>query len=463
MSPLPADLAHRAPGKPSSPARRRGRTRVATRVMLALAAAGAFLLLTSEPASAHGGPGTTAASAGNYRSRVVGFTSPIAGINVRVVEGGDRLEATNTSDRDLVILGYQDEPYLLIRHDEVLENLRSPATYVNQTTAGAIEAPADADPTAAPDWKHLSKGPSTRWHDHRAHWMGVTDPPVVTADPGVEQVINDHWIVPITVDGQRIDVTGDLVWIPGPNPAPWVALVVGLVLVAAAGAFTRRWRAVTLAVAVVLIAACLIDVYGEWITSGSSLFGRIVALSFPVAGFSLVVAGVSRMSRKPTESTILLAAGGALLAALFGWASRSFLVGSQLPTELDPTWSRASVSVAAGLGVGLIVMAVIRQRLDQGVVRPGRPAGSSSLLADAAAHGTTALPATATATGASAPVPRGRWSSTGRQLVLMAVLALLALLVVVAVLLLTRSDSTIRAGAFGRHGAVSSYPSGGDG
>jgi hypothetical protein len=356
----------------------------------------------------------------------------------------------------------------------VLENTRSPATYVNLTTAGGIEAPADTDPTAPPEWRHLAKGPSTRWHDHRAHWMGVTDPPIVTDNPGVEQVIEDRWTVPITIGGQHIDVAGDLVWIPGPSSVPWVALIVGVVLIAVAGAFTRWWRTVTMVVAVVLIGACMIDVYGEWISSGATLFGKIIALSFPLGGFALVIAGLSRMSRKPTESTILLAAGGALLAALFGWASRSFLSGSQLPTNLDPIWSRASVAIAAGTGVALIVMAVIRQRLDQGVTRPARRAGSSSLSPAAAGDGpvgSVAPAGTGTVTGTgsgavgssgaarsgrtAASSPLGSLSSSGRQLLLMVIIAILALLLVAAALVLTRSSTTVNGAAeFGPPRAV---------
>ena len=40
-------------------------------------------------------------------------------------------------------------------------------------------------------------GRPCEWHDHRTHWMDVTPPPVVQADPSGTHVIIDHWQVPL--------------------------------------------------------------------------------------------------------------------------------------------------------------------------------------------------------------------------------------------------------------------------
>ena len=119
----------------------------------------AAALVPASGASAHG---ADAPDGTNYRTTVTTVTPAVAGLTVRAVEAGGRLELTNHSGRTIEVLGYSGEPYLEVRPDGVYENTRSPATYVNETLTADSPVPASADPTAAPEWRQVSGEPVAR-------------------------------------------------------------------------------------------------------------------------------------------------------------------------------------------------------------------------------------------------------------------------------------------------------------
>jgi hypothetical protein len=124
------------------------------------------LAATAAPAAAHGVGGVRPT---NYETRVLSVRPAVAGITVRAADLGDRLEVENRTDHDIVVLGYEDEPYLRVGPDGVSENRRSPSTYVNRTRRGNSPVPDSADSDARPEWRRVSDEPVARWHDHRAH------------------------------------------------------------------------------------------------------------------------------------------------------------------------------------------------------------------------------------------------------------------------------------------------------
>jgi len=178
--------------------------------------AAAFLavvaLLTPAPALAHeGNP--------NYRSEISGIAPATDGVTVEVLNRDDRLLLHNTSDRDVVILGYDDEPYARVLADGTVEvNTDSEAYYLNDDRFADVEVPAGVDGKGRPQWKEVGKTGRFEWHDHRAHWMGKGTPPQVE-DPGVETKVFD-WTVPIEVGEQRGAIAGTLHWTPLPGGGP---------------------------------------------------------------------------------------------------------------------------------------------------------------------------------------------------------------------------------------------------
>jgi hypothetical protein len=210
-----------------------------------VALAGALVALVVCPAAASHNGG----AALGYRSTVVGVTPDLSGLEIHVVDGDDQLLLTNTGGREIVIEGYEHEPYLKFTRDGVFENQRSPAAYLNDERYGGVEVPASADPKAAPDWKPVGAGVEYGWHDHRIHWMSPIAPPKVRDAPDVKHHIFD-WKVPGTVDGAKLVVSGSLDYVPPASGGSvyvvvsWVAAIIALAIAAAAAVFVavRRRR-----------------------------------------------------------------------------------------------------------------------------------------------------------------------------------------------------------------------------
>lgn len=201
----------------------------------------AVVLLTAVLApsvAAHGDGG-----ARGYRSAVTALRPAAAGLSVEVLDFDDRLHLENDTGEEVVVFGYEGEPYLRFDDDGVWRNTRSPATYLNDDRYGAVVVPDEADAAATPSWEHLSDGDDWEWHDHRIHWMSQIDPPVVRNAPDVPHHVFD-WEVPGTIDGRDILVAGRLDYEPvdaGGRPAiVYLAAPFALIALAAAIVGYRR-------------------------------------------------------------------------------------------------------------------------------------------------------------------------------------------------------------------------------
>ena len=88
-----------------------------------------------------------------------------------------------------------------------------------------------------------SKSSRFEWHDHRAHWMGTSDPPNLT-DKNVKTKIDD-WTVPIEVGGAKGTIAGTLTWVPldeGGLPLAAIFAFAALLIVLSLAVFLIRRR-----------------------------------------------------------------------------------------------------------------------------------------------------------------------------------------------------------------------------
>jgi hypothetical protein len=200
-----------------------------------------FVALVACPAAAGHGDG---ASRG-YTSTVTTITPPLEGLHVQVLQGDDQLELRNDTGRDVVIWGYEGEPYL--RFDAgggVFRNGNSPATYLNEERFGEVDVPASASNDAALRWERVSGGRTYQWHDHRIHWMSTIDPRKIRDAPDQPHHVFD-WTVAGTVGGERLAIRGTLDYAPPPqssfNPI-LIAPLAALVLASAIFWWARRRR-----------------------------------------------------------------------------------------------------------------------------------------------------------------------------------------------------------------------------
>jgi hypothetical protein len=202
-------------------------------VAVALAA-----LAAAAPATAHQG-------SPDFLSEVGAVEPALDGISVEVLNRDDRLLLHNTTGEDVVVLGYEDEPYARIAADGTVEiNENSEAYYLNEDRYAKVDVPPGLDADTPPEWKEISRSGRFEWHDHRAHWMGEGRPPQVE-DPDVRTKVFD-WSVPLRVGDRPGAITGTLTWTPtggrGVPAAAIAALAAVLILAFLAVLVIRRHR-----------------------------------------------------------------------------------------------------------------------------------------------------------------------------------------------------------------------------
>jgi hypothetical protein len=309
----------------------------------------------------------------DYRSTVDGIDPASDGVRAEIVGGDAFLELRVGEGHEVVVEGYQGEPYLRFRPDGTVErNLRSPATYVNESRDGAVDLPGGVDAetaeTAEPDWQPVADGGTYAWHDHRVHWMGSERP--AGAEPGDW---TRPWDVDLVVDGTETRITGTLALVEGVSPLPWAALALAG---GVAAALVGRRRPVVTAAAAALVAGALALAVG-WAqydaapggAGANRLLVVVPALGLVAGalglGFALRSAGGdARLARgRPERATVAAVATTATLAgaaAAAGWCvlRLEVLWRPVLPTELTYGLDRAGTAVALGFAVaaaGLVV------------------------------------------------------------------------------------------------------------
>jgi hypothetical protein len=329
------------------------------RVIGVVGGALAAVVVSAQPAAAHGVGGVQPS---NFETTVNATTPRVRGLTVRPIDLGNELELRNDTGAEVIVLGYQGEPYLRVGPRGVFENRRSPATYLNRTRNGTTRVPADADPAAAPEWNRIGPGTVARWHDHRAHWMGTDDPPEVTRAPDRRHVI-DHWSFQLRRGSQDITVTGDLLWVPGPNPWGWVLGALAVAVLVVALSRTRVWRWVLVAALGVLALSETAHVVSTWTATTASFATKLGASVYSLGGIALaVVALLWLVIRPPSNAIPAVLFAGLIVAVAGGLADLTTLTRSQLPTDAPATIARTEVMLALGLGAGLAAAAAMRLR-----------------------------------------------------------------------------------------------------
>lgn len=305
------------------------------------------------PAYAHGAGGVEPT---NYRTTIDRISPTVPGLRVRPVNFGEMLELTYTGPGAVTVLGYDDEPYLRVGTGGVFRNERSPATFLNRSTAPAASPPARYDPEAAPDWRRISTGRTARWHDHRSHWMSSEPPDAVKADPWLCQVVIDGWKVPLVHGGRAVTVTGDVTWYPPPRPLPWAALAVAAGAAVVAVGLTRRWPTALLAALAVLAVSEALHLFGALRFGIEPLTTRLAGGVYSFGAVVVAVAAVVRLARRaPRDATPLALVAGIAMFLAGGVADVLVLSRALVPSTLPAAANRVFVALALGLGLGVAV------------------------------------------------------------------------------------------------------------
>jgi hypothetical protein len=314
------------------------------RVLTALVLFGVASAAWASPAAAD------APSPTDYRSEVLSVEPASDAFEVRFIGGDNLVEMVVAPGNEVVVIGYRGEPYLWFRFDgTVVENRRSPSTYLNEDRYGTLTLPEEADPDAEPRWVEVAADGVYVWHDHRTHWMNEARP--IGAEPG-DQILEA--VVPLDVDGERVQVRVGSWWVDPPSVVPSVAgAFAGVAL--SFFAVARGRRATTYLVIAASTAALVVGGVA-WFSvpsiTGPSPMTWLPALVALIA--SVVAAALDPDSEMagPTLDWLLAAAGAALL--VWAWQRDDALVRAILPTDLPGWLERAVVGAVYPIAVTVV-------------------------------------------------------------------------------------------------------------
>ncbi len=262
---------------------------------------------------------------------------------MRVIDGGDRLELELHGADQVVVAGFADEPMLRVDRSGVAENRRSPSLYSSRTRDGGVEPPADADPTAEPEWVAVSDRPVLRWHDHRAHWMSPLPDPAVERDPSRARVVMTDWRVPLVIDGRAEELVGDVTWQPRPATWPWwVGVIAGsLAILLLADVRPRSAHVVGIGA---MASGLVVTIAGAWDPDPGDVGAHLLALLIPITWFVLVLVGARVVTRSPVAGVALTAIGALGTLALVAWPRRGVVSHAVVVSN----WSTPITQLALG-------------------------------------------------------------------------------------------------------------------
>jgi hypothetical protein len=298
-------------------------------------------------------PGVASADAaqpGGTKSVIDKLNPPTEGVRLEAVGGDAFLELTVEPGREVVVMGYQGEPYLRVTPEGTVEQNRlSPAVGLNTARFGG-DVQNGADSLAPPDWEEIGNDGRVAWHDHRSHWMLEQDP---TAAP--DGVIIE-FTIPLEVDGERVLATGRLLLVDQGLPwAPFVAVAVAIgtwFLVPGLGA------PLILAAGAMLASA---SSWTSWSVNPPEASARPWALVLALAALLLAVIGYWRTRRAPSAANVSDPFVLAAVAALVGWwvFRIPWFTSAVIPT-IAPMWfDRAATAIVCGASVAVVARVLV--------------------------------------------------------------------------------------------------------
>ncbi len=316
------------------------------RWLVALSGIAAAIVMSAAPASAHAGMSVKLT---NYRTDITSFEPAVRGVHLKVVSLGEKLRLQNDTSTEVIVDGYEGEPYLRAGRGGAYVNTKSPAYFLNQTVDGRTGQPPAADAQAPPEWRKLSSSHSLSWHDHRTHWMAVADSPEVAGGRGQRHVVIPEWNVSMHQGNQILAVRGTVTYVPPVSRLPW--LVLALVVAAIAAVIVTRKNGLGRSCGAIVGFVVLL-----YVAHFAGELG-IAKVSFDNAVTLLVATSMGTLgaifSVKRVDASIWVSLFATALVALLGGLSDfAFLANSQLPTALPTPVARAVVALLIGAGLG---------------------------------------------------------------------------------------------------------------
>lgn len=282
----------------------------------------------------------------DFRTEVLAITPASDAFAIEIIGGDSFVLLRQINDAVIEVVGYNGEPYLRFLADGTVEqNLRSPATYLNEERFGdTIPAIADAD--APPEWEVVATDGSYAWHDHRAHWMLQSTP--FDKGPG-DQILEA--VIPLRVDGVEVDLRVASYWEPRPSLIP-----LALGAIAGLGLVTAVWRRPSALAAMLAVGAAIALAAGfvQYRSVPSETGPSLTLIAVPL--IALAVAIGAHLSRHRPATALPLAIGSAASLVAFAALRLPTAHKAILPTDLSMPLDRAISAGVAALALGCLVV-----------------------------------------------------------------------------------------------------------
>lgn len=276
---------------------------------------------------------------------VISDISPALPDGVRVsIVGGDTFVRLESDGVRVEVHGYDDEQYLRISPEGVVEvNEASMTAVLNGDRYGNVDV-SNVDTSGTPQWKVTGTNGVAMWHDHRSHWMSPK-PPSAIDETG--RVLD--WKIPMIVAGKRILVSGTLYVRDKASIAWWLIGLPAMALTFALAAMRRRaflWLAAVMSIAGVVVG------YLEF--TGLPEGARITPVMFMFSIGTLAIAGLAigashRDGNHHVAVSLNAGAGAALV--IVAWLCSGQVRAAYVPGLDWPWMARAVIPMMLGAGI----------------------------------------------------------------------------------------------------------------
>lgn len=301
-------------------------------VVIAMIVAAATLVLTAAPAAAHTVSGS---SPTNFSSEILSVSPSVPGLDLRLLDLGEKVELTNDTGGDIVVLGDDGKPHL------------------RAGNGGTIKS-----------------GDTARWSDSRTRWEGP-NPPAVRAAPDKRHTVG-QWTIAMRAGDRPVVATGRITWVPGPSAAPWLLAALGLFVLTAALGWRRSWGTALAAALAVLTAVDAVHSFASALAAGDSILvtvAKVLGLGFlSTLAWIGGVWAIGRLQGKE-ELGLLVAGISAFVITMYALGDTSVLGRSQVAYAFPAVAARAAVAVSVGVGLGLVAGIVVVFKRNPGLIK----------------------------------------------------------------------------------------------
>ena len=275
------------------------------------------------------------------------------GVVVDIV-GSDTFVRVRSVGHDVMISGYQNEPYMHItKTGDVFVNDGSQTTLINGNRYGNVDTSNFVE-SPTPVWRKIGTNGTAMWHDHRVHWMSPKRPaPIDTMGSVVA------WKVPMSVDGVTTTVTGTLFLRDKSSVLWWLTGFVALLGAVALSVLRRKeFFALTFLTSMIGVVVGVMQYLG--LPDGA----RITPLLLMFSAGASVVAAVSILIKRRGQASqhiaMSLNAGAGATLIVCAWLCADQVRAAYVP-GIDQEWLvRMLIPVLLGVGFVATIDGVTR-------------------------------------------------------------------------------------------------------